>query len=133
MKRFSLITLFFLTLTLSAFAFQNLEYPNLEFTVLDAKTVSVKGIDNTSAEPIIIPDTVNDGVHDYAVTTIAEKGFFKFTNVTAFTLPEGLTTIQAKAFCYCTSLQEVVIIPSTVTTIGDLAFASWIRYVDFET
>ena len=135
MKRFSLITLFFLTLTLSASAFQDPDpkYSNLEFTVLDpvAKTVSVKGVDNTSAEPIIIPSIAKDEEVEYTVTTIAENGFYNFTNVTAFTLPEGLTTIQAKAFCYCTSLQNVVIIPSTVDTIGDYAFADWVTPIQF--
>ncbi|MDY4514467.1 MAG: leucine-rich repeat domain-containing protein [Paludibacteraceae bacterium] len=136
MKRYSLITLFFLTLTHTASAavtFTDPRYSNLEFTVLDteAKTVSVKGVNNASAGPIIIPATVNDGEYDYTVTTIAEKGFYNFTKVTAFTLPEGLTTIQAKAFCYCTSLQDVVIIPSTVTSIGDLVFSAWKTPIQF--
>lgn len=136
MKRFSLITLFFLTLTLSASAFQDPDpkYSNLEFTVLDpvAKTVSVKGINDASTDPIIIPSIAKDGEVEYTVTTIAEKGFYNFTKVTAFTLPESLTTIQAKAFCYCTSLQDVVIIPSNVTSIGDLVFAAWKTPIQFK-
>lgn len=135
MKRYSLLTLFLLTLTLSASAFQDPDpkYSNLEFTVLDpvAKTVSVKGINDASTDPIIIPSIAKDGEVEYTVTTIAEKGFYNFTKVTAFTLPEGLTTIQAKAFCYCTSLQNVVIIPSTVTSIGDLVFAAWKTPIQF--
>ena len=136
MKRYSLLTLFLLTLTLSASAFKDPDpkYSNLEFTVLDteAKTVSVKGINNASTDPIIIPSIAKDGEVEYTVTTIAENGFYNFTKVTAFTLPEGLTTIQAKAFCYCTSLQDIVIIPSTVTSIGDLVFAAWKTPIQFK-
>ena len=121
MKRFSLITLFFLTLTLSAFAFQAPEYPNLEFTVLDAKTVSVKGVNNASAGQIIIPDTVNDGVHDYAVTTIAEKGFYSYSKITKVVFPEGLTTIGNRAFAHCTAISDTIILPSTLTSIYSFA------------
>ena len=109
MKRFSLITLFFLTLTLSASAFQDPKYSNLEFTVLDAKTVSVKGVNNASAGQIIIPDTVNDGAHDYAVTTIAEKGFYSYSNITKVVFPEGLTTIGDRAFAHCTAISDTII------------------------
>lgn len=121
MKRYSLITLFFLTLTLSAFAFQAPEYPNLEFTVLDAKTVSVKGVNNASAGQIIIPDTVNDGVHDYAVTTIAEKGFYSYSKITKVVFPEGLTTIGNRAFAHCTAISDTIILPSSLTSIYSFA------------
>ena len=135
MKRYSLLTLLLLTLTLSASAaFQDPKYPNLEFTVLDAetKTVSVKGIDNTSSDPIIIPSIATDGVDNYAVTTIAEQGFYKFTRVPAFTLPEGLTTILAKAFVGCTSLSDTTTIPSSINYIENFAFADWVTPIFFK-
>ena len=68
MKRFSLITLFFLTLahTASAFKDPDPKYSNLEFTVLnaEAKTVSVKAVNRTNyytaTDTLIIPDTATD-------------------------------------------------------------------------
>lgn len=125
MKRFSLITLFFLTLTHTASAFQDPDpkYSNLEFTVLDAeaRTVSVKGVNNASAEPIIIPATVNDGVYDYTVTTIAEKGFYSYSKVTKIVFPEGLTTIGNRAFAHCTAISDTIILPSTLKSIYSFA------------
>ncbi len=126
MKRFSLITLFFLTLTLSASAdvtFTDSKYPNLVFTVLDAeaKTVSVKGVNNASAEPIIIPATVNDGVNDYTVTTIADKGFYSYSKVTKIVFPEGLTTIGNRAFAHCTAISDTIILPFSLTSIYSFA------------
>ena len=123
MKRYSLITLFFLTLTLSVSAFKDPKYSNLEFTVLDdeAKTVSVKGVNNASAEPIIIPATVNNGVYDYTVTTIAEKGFYSYSKITKIVFPEGLTTIGNRAFAHCTAISDTIILPSTLTSIYSFA------------
>lgn len=126
MKRFSLITLFFLTLTHTASAavtFTDSKYPNLLFTVLDTepKTVSVKGVDNASAEPIIIPATVNDGVYDYTVTTIADQGFYNYSKITKIVFPEGLTTIGNRAFAHCTAISDTIILPSTLTSIYSFA------------
>lgn len=126
MKRFSLITLLFLTLTHTASVadtFTDSNYPNLLFTVLDpgAKTVSVKGVNNASAGQIIIPDTVNDGVHDYAVTTIAEKGFYSYSKITKVVFPEGLTTIGNRAFAHCTAISDTIILPSSLTSIHSFA------------
>ena len=112
MKRYSLLTLFFLTLTHTASAFQDPKYSNLEFTVLDteAKTVSVKGVNNASAGPIIIPDTVNDGENDYTVTTIAAQGFYSYSNITKVVFPAGLKTIGDRAFAHCTAISDTIIL-----------------------
>ena len=152
MKRYSLITLFFLTLTLSAFAFQDPKYSNLEFTVLDAeaKTVSVKAVNRTNyytaTDTLIIPDTATDSESGlkYTVTEVAEDGFkaIKIAHIslpntlqhihyqafrsitTSFTCPlnEGLTIIGDRAFCQSTGLQGDLIIPSTVDSISTHAF-----------
>ena len=102
MKRFSLITLFFLTLTLSASAFQDPKYSNLEFTVLDegAKTVSVKAksIAYYTKDSILnIPDSVTNSGDTYAVTTIAADGF-KAINIKQIILPTTIKTIESQAF-----------------------------------
>lgn len=126
MKRYSLLTLFFLTLTLSASAadtFTDSNYPNLLFTVLDTepKTVSVKGINNASTDPIIIPDTVKYDGDDYAVTTIAAQGFYNYSKITKVVFPEGLKTIGDRAFAHCTAISDTITLPSTLTSIYSFA------------
>ena len=144
MKRYSLITLFFLTLTLSASAFQDPKYSNLEFTVLDegAKTVSVKAksIAYYTKDSILnIPDSVTNSGDTYAVTTIAADGFkaIKIKQiilpttiktiesqafrdiVSSFTieLNEGLEEIGNRAFCRSTGMIGTLTLPSTLQTI----------------
>lgn len=55
-----------------------------------------------------------------SVTSIGQDAFrncyFSF-----FTIPEGVTTINATTFAYCENLQKITI-PSTVTSIGNAAF-----------
>ena len=125
MKRFSLITLFSLTITLSAFAFQDPDpqYSNLEFTILDAeaKTVSVKGINNASTDPIIIPSKAKDGEIEYTVTTIAAQGFYNYSKITKVVFPEGLTTIGNRAFAHCTAISDTIVLPSTLTNLYSFA------------
>lgn len=152
MKRFSLITLFFLTLTLSASAFKDPNYSNLEFTVLDteAKTVSVKAVNRTNyytaTDTLIIPDTATDSESGlkYTVTEVAEDGFKAisiahislpntlkhihyqaFRSIsTPFTCPlnEGLNIIGDRAFCQSTGLTGDLVIPATVDSISTHVF-----------
>ena len=50
------------------------------------------------------------------------KGVFKGSNLSAITIPEGTTRIEAETFMECRNL-EAVKLPSTVTYIGDCAYA----------
>ena len=67
-------------------------------------------------EQLIIPQTINNK----PITGVRQYGFYnaKLKNIT---LPDGLTTIESRAFYY-SKLLENVNIPNTVTTIGQYAF-----------
>ncbi|MGN0235052.1 MAG: leucine-rich repeat protein, partial [Paludibacteraceae bacterium] len=144
MKRYSLLSLFLLTLILPAFAFTDSEYPNLEFTVLDAeaKTVSVKAVDKTlyTAESILnIPSLVSNGGEEYTVVKVDRLGFNAikiahislpstiqvvdsgaFRNIkTSFTieLNEGLREIGNRAFCQSTGMKGNLKLPASLKTI----------------
>ncbi|MGN1156402.1 MAG: leucine-rich repeat protein, partial [Agathobacter sp.] len=99
----------------------------------EAKTVSVKGISNTSTAPIIIPSIAKDGEEGYAVTTIEDKGFYGFSNVTSITLNEGLIHIGNRAFTKTTKVAGNIVIPSTVTFIGTAAFSGMINLTTRDT
>jgi hypothetical protein len=55
------------------------------------------------------------------ITTIGYKTF-SCSNLTSVTIPKGVTTIDAMAFCCCKSLVSVII-PEGVTTIGEFTFS----------
>ena len=151
MKRYTILSLFFLTFILPAFAFQDPEYPNLEFIVLDAeaKTVSVKMVSKsayTAADTLTIPSSATDSETGtiYTVTDVAENGFAyisiahislpntlkhihyqAFRSIsTPFTCPlnEGLNIIGDRAFCQSTGLTGDLVIPATVDSISTHVF-----------
>ena len=55
------------------------------------------------------------------VTTIGARAFENCESLASITLPEGVTTIAFRAFYRCTSLASITL-PEGVTTIGDDAF-----------
>lgn len=68
-----------------------------------------------------IPATVTLGNSIYDVTSIGGKAFYGFINMTGVNIPEGITAIGGYAFDTA-SLKQVVF-PTTLSTIGDYAFA----------
>lgn len=54
------------------------------------------------------------------LTTINEAAF-QLSGITSISIPETVTSIEARAFNFCTALQEIVI-PASVTSIGNWAF-----------
>ena len=138
MKRFSLITLLFLTLTHTASAFVVDEF---EFTIIDAekKSVSVKrnkAHDYSRIDSLTIPKTVIYNAQTYNVTEIGFEGFRDLRADRGFPLkkiilPEGLKVIGGKAFVGLYDIKDTTIIPSTVDTIGDYAFADWVTPIQF--
>ncbi len=60
--------------------------------------------------------TIPDGV-----TSIEDRAFYYNKNLTNIKIPDGVTTIGNRAFYYCRSLTNIAI-PDGVTTIGDSAF-----------
>jgi hypothetical protein len=61
-------------------------------------------------------------VIESGVTAITENAFEGFTALTEVSIADTVTTIEGRAFLFCSSLKEVVI-PNGVTTIGDFCFS----------
>ena len=66
---------------------------------------------------VVIPSTLDN----YPVAAIGNSAFYEKTNVTAVTVPEGVTSIGNNAFRGCSNL-ETVTLPSTLVGIGSDAF-----------
>ena len=64
---------------------------------------SVIGMDASAAGSVTIPATYND----LPVTGIGDSAFFSRSNLTEITIPEGVTSIGAYAFAYCSSLTKI--------------------------
>lgn len=101
---------------------------NLErITVEEGNTayVSVDGIlyDRSTMQILSVPAQLGGDVTiPEGVTTIDGKAFLNHTRLTSITLPESLTIIDWHAFCGCTALKSIVI-PDGVTSIEGYAFS----------
>ncbi len=94
---------------------------------------------------VTVPASVYYNNYTYPVTTIGSNAFESCSNLQSVTLPNSITAINSSAFYYCTKLGSVnlpegltsisqyafyncnldtIIIPSTVTSIGNKAFQS---------
>lgn len=81
---------------------------------------SADNIDAYSGD-IVIPNIVDYDGKIYNVTSIGEYAFFRCSNLTSVTIPEGIRSIGYYAFSFCSSLTSVTI-PNGVVSIGSLAF-----------
>ena len=75
---------------------------------------------NNPAAPSELP--LADPVDGYAITALGDNAFTVCTNLTAVTLPAGLTSIDALAFYACVNLTAVTF-PADLTSIGFGAFS----------
>ena len=133
------------TVNAQTFTVGNLNYSVNEGT----QTVTVTGhVDGTSASgSLTIPESVDYGDTNYAVTAIGDEAFkgcsgftgsliipnsvttigrYAFYNCGGFngtlTLGDAVTTIGNYAFTYCSNFTGNLIIPDALTTIGSYAF-----------
>ena len=78
-----------------------------------------------SETDVIIPSIVNQNGIDYTVTSIADAvlfaGAFYLSGIESIVLPDTMTTIGDNAFASCSSLTSITI-PKSVTTIGSSVF-----------
>ena len=74
--------------------------------------------DVTVPENLVIPDTYNG----LPVTAIGNRAFYGDSTIESVVIPNSVTTIGDYAFRGCKGLTGELIIPDSVTTIGDSAF-----------
>ena len=80
----------------------------------------VKGV--TSLSDLTIPATIAVEGVEYAVTAIGESALVNSNSIVNLTISEGIKTIEANAFKNSQYMNKVEL-PSTLTVIGDNAFA----------
>ena len=95
----------------------------LDYLILeDSHDAELIAGDYLEMNPIDIPASIHvDGEeYPYPVTTIGFRAFYGCYNLTAVTLPEGLSEIRQYAFAH--TYIESLSLPSTLTCIEDYAF-----------
>lgn len=89
--------------------------------VVSSKTATVVGrADNSSNRNITIPSIVSINGEDYSVKSIG-NGALRDIDIESLVISSGVETIGKEAFESCWRLKKVDL-PSTITSIGDLAF-----------
>jgi hypothetical protein len=113
------IVLAFILMTLVVTAYAQQYDPESDFTVSkqeDGKSVVITEYIG-SKKDVRIPPTIQG----LPVTGISKNVFYPRSNLTSVTIPDGVISIGAWAFNYCTNLISVTI-PGSVTSIGSYAF-----------
>ncbi|MBR6881109.1 MAG: leucine-rich repeat domain-containing protein [Clostridiales bacterium] len=123
-KKVTVITACLLILSVSIFAlFGNHEKASegLEFTALDDNTASVSGIGECKDQDIVIPSKTPDGKK---VTAIADNAFEQNRDIRSVVIPDTVTDIGQMAFkdSYITDVR----MSDSVTSIGHDAFRNCI-------
>lgn len=80
--------------------------------------------DDFTEGSLIIPDYVSSNGISYPVTTITASAFTQNNKITSLSLGNQLKSIPVSAFSYCTRMTSELVIPDSVTSIGDSAFQS---------
>ena len=95
------------------------------YTVTDGKATITSGtefsaaIPSSTSGPVTVPSTLGG----YPVTAIGEYAFYNCSEVTSFTIPDGVTSLGKYAFCGCFKLMSFTF-PDGVTSIEMAAFGS---------
>ena len=100
-------------------AMLNFTKDGIKYNVLDKKSVEVISC-SISDTAVIIPGTVIFG-NTFAVRVIANNAFKNQTELTSVMIPATVTNIGESAFSGCSSLESIVI-PDSVESIGKNAF-----------
>ncbi|MBQ3370737.1 MAG: leucine-rich repeat protein [Mogibacterium sp.] len=85
------------------------------YEIMNGNDIRITGYTGTE-EKISIPSAIGE----YSVVSIGESAFTA-NKLTAVVIPEGVTSIEEKAFYDCSKL-TAVLLPSTLTSIGTNAF-----------
>ena len=70
---------------------------------------------------LVIPETIHSNGADWTITEIMDNAFREST-ITSVVIPNTVTAIGNQAFYLCTSLSGTVTIPNSVNTVGYTAF-----------
>lgn len=99
----------------------------LNFEAIDKTTAKVTGLGTCTDMDIVIPEETPKGL---TVVEIADKAFYE-SKITSVIIPESVTRIGNGAFRYCTDLESVKLY-DRVSDIGTYAFSNCLNLTYFE-
>ena len=93
----------------------------IKYALNDDFTATVTGLDDPSfTGTVTIPETIKSYGNTYQVVQIGDKAFFEY-KFKSVVIPNSVTSIGDSAFCKCTGMTSIDI-PNSVTSIGNYAF-----------
>ena len=97
------------------------EVDGIKYKITSDTEVEVVHKDDYSGD-IVIPETVSINDKEYKVTSIGKDAFY-YTQISAITIPEGITKIEDRAFMGCSMLKTIEL-ANSIIEIGENAFCS---------
>lgn len=97
------------------------EMNGIKYKAISYTEVEVVHKDDYSGD-IVIPETVSINDKEYKVTSIGKDAFY-YTQISAITIPEGITKIEDRAFMGCSMLKTIEL-ANSIIEIGENAFCS---------
>jgi len=88
----------------------------LEYSLLDGGVAVLVGIGYCNKEHIVVPETISG----FTVVGVAEKAFFKSSDLKSIVLPSSVKFIEDQAFAWCSNLEEVIF--DGILEIGNRSF-----------
>ena len=89
-----------------------------EYTINEDGSATLTAYKKEIKGNIDIPNIVDE----YAVTKIGDDIFNYATQLTGITIPEGITSIGARTFAFCSNLEWNISFPQSLQEIGEKAF-----------
>ena len=108
----------------------NAEETIFEFVYFRDMTAVITGVKDKEITEVKIPSQVQFNGEIYSVTRIT-KAFMNCASLTSIVIPNTVTSIGDMAFCGCKSLTSIEI-PNSVTTIKGMAFKDCTRLTSIE-
>lgn len=120
----NILIIFLLSLISVTIQGQTFRSGNFKFEVLNSEKPEVKitGALQSGSGDLNIPSTVEYDNQQYTVVSIADNAFNRCNGYSSLTIPNTIQIIGKRAFDHCTSLRGKLVIPNSVSYIGEYAF-----------
>ena len=95
-----------------------LTYDGIIYSIEENNTISLKDAENSPTSDIVLPAYIKSNDATYTLTALQLGSFYGMDALTSVSLPKTITVIEEGGLSHFSTAPEVIIIPSSVTSIG---------------